>query len=374
MKINSRSIVACLLLIVWLITGSFRSETPPAKPKRPKNIILMIGDGMGISQVSAALYNGAGALNLERFKHMGFIKSYSASDLITDSAAGATAFASGFKTYNNAIGVGTDSTRVKNIVEIAHEKGLATGIVVTCEITNATPAAFYAHQKSRSQYEEIAMDLVDSKLDLFIGGGWNHFCERYDQLNLLPKLQANGFRVKDEKTPLMDIILRPDEKLAYFTDRDRPAKRSAGREYLPDAAAFAVHHLKEFTPNGFFLMVEGSQIDWGGHANDGDYIVSEVRDFDLAIGRVLDFAEKDGETLVIVTADHETGGFAVIGGSEVGNLKYGFTTGGHSADLVPVFAYGPGAELFQGIYDNTDIFNKMLQALHWTPQANPGKK
>jgi alkaline phosphatase len=147
-------------------------------------------------------------------------------------------------------------------------------------------------------------------------------------------------------------------------------KMSEGRgDFLPEATAMAIDFLSE-DKDGFFLMVEGSQIDWGGHANDGDYIIEEVKDFDKAIDAALDFAEKDGNTLVIVTADHETGGMS-LSAAEVRmqrtyeHINPTFSTGGHSATLIPVYAYGPGAAKFMGIYQNNDIFGLMLQALRW---------
>ena len=124
-----------------------------------------------------------------------------------------------------------------------------------------------------------------------------------------------------------------------------------------------MNFLKAHEPKGFFMMIEGSQIDWGGHSNNEDYVISELLDFDKTIGAVLEFAERDGETLVVVTADHETGGMSIIKGSKMNKLKIEFADGYHTADLIPVFAYGPGAELFSGVYENTDIYFRMKKAL-----------
>jgi len=143
----------------------------------------------------------------------------------------------------------------------------------------------------------------------------------------------------------------------------QPKRKVKGRHYLAPATSFAMNFLDKGAENGFMLLVEGSQIDWGGHANDSNYIISETLDFDKAIGKVLDFAQKDGETLVVVTADHETGGYSVKNGSRRGNLKTGFTTGSHTATMVPVYAFGPGSEKFAGIYNNTEIFDKVRNAL-----------
>lgn len=334
--------------------------------KRPKNIILMVGDGMGVTQISAGLYMNDNQLNLERFPVIGLHKSYASDNLITDSAAGATAFSIGEKTYNGAIGVLPDSTAKQTILELAAEKGWATGLVATSEITHATPASFIAHQPSRKMYEAIAADFLKTDFDLIIGGGKKHFDDREeDDRDLTAELQTKGYVVSsflDTKIEEVDLSVN---KLAYFTANVKPLPAAQGRDYLPYASKAATEFLDGKSENGFFLMIEGSQIDWGGHANDADYIITEMLDFDKALGHVLDFAAKDGETLVIVTADHETGGFAIHYGSTMGNVETGFTTDYHTADLIPVFAYGPGAELFSGIYENTAIYHKMMNAIGW---------
>ena len=173
-----------------------------------------------------------------------------------------------------------------------------------------------------------------------------------------------NYLLRDLNTPFDEIELEPYQNLAYFTAHEAPGRNLKGRDYLPAASEFAAKTLAGRSEKGYFLMVEGSQIDWGGHANNADYIITEMLDFDRAIGKILDFAKKDGETLVVITADHETGGFAINKGSEMeaGKLRTGFTTGGHTADLIPVFAYGPGAEAFAGIYENTAIYDKIKAA------------
>lgn len=342
------------------------SKEYPTPAKGPKNVILMIGDGMGISQITAGLYSNRNKLNLERCKTVGLIKTYSSDDLVTDSAAGATAFSTGKKTYNGAIGVGPLKKPLTTILELAERDGMATGLVATSEITHATPASFISHQPSRNQHEDIALDFLQIEVDLFIGGGRNYFTERTDNRDLTYELKNLEYRILDLKTPFDQIKLQEYENLAYFTADDAPTRKLKGRDYLPAAGEYAAKTLSERgEAEGFFLMIEGSQIDWGGHANNADYIVSEMLDFDETVGRVLDFAERDGETLVIITADHETGGFAINKGSKMaaGELKTAFTTGSHTADLIPVFAYGPGASAFGGIYENTAIFDKMKAAL-----------
>ncbi len=330
----------------------------------------MIGDGMGLTQISAALYSNGNKLHLEQFPVAGLHKSYSSDDLITDSAAGATAFSAGVKTYNGAIGVNQDGMPVKTILEEAEERGLATGLVATSSITHATPASFIAHVKSRADMQDIAEDFLRTEIDLFIGGGKKYFDRREkDNRNLYQELQTKGYRITDySKEELQKVTLDFDRNFAYFTADAEPLPFAQGRDYLLPASRLAPIFLDKRSNKGFFLMIEGSQIDWGGHANDSDYIISETIDFDNAIGAVLEFAKEDGETLVIITADHETGGYAINTGSQMGKIVGAFTTDKHTASLIPVFAYGPGAELFAGIYENTAIYDKMRYALGFKGQ------
>ena len=398
---KATNVVLSLLALVWLVAcppapeetvATTTRATPAAapvsapsaalkKPKRsrsiaapdvppmtrsdrgPKNIVLMIGDGMGISQISAGMYSNGNHLHLERFPVVGLHKSYSGDNLITDSAAGATAFSAGVKTYNGAIGVGMDTLPVPTILEMAEAAGMPTGLVATSSIVHATPAAFYAHAKYRKNFEEIAADLLQADVDLFIGGGVKYFERReMDSLNLSDELRRGGSTVASfVDTDIKDLKVDRAHRLAYYTANEEPLPFSQGREYLVAASKLAVEylHTRDTTDTGFFLMIEGSQIDWGGHSNDSEYIISEMLEFDAAIGEVLNFAQRNGETLVIVTADHETGGYAIQNGSAMGRIEGAFTSDYHTADLIPVFAYGPGAERFAGIYENTAIFDKM---------------
>jgi alkaline phosphatase len=329
----------------------------------PKNIILMIGDGMGLTQITAGMYVNGNNTNLEQFSFIGLHKSYASNDLITDSAAGATAIASGVKTYNGAIGVDKTGKPVKTILEEAESLGLSTGLVVTSSITHATPACFYAHQKDRTMMEAIALDLVNAGVDFFVGGGKRHFVNRVDERNLLQELQQQGVEVADFlKSDFNNLSIDFGKPFAYFTANDEPLPLSQGRDYFLQATQTALTYLSGHNEKGFFLMIEGSQIDWGGHANNSDYIISEMIEFDKAIGLVLDFAKENGKTLVIVTADHEAGGYAINPGSKMDSIVPAFTTDKHTGTLIPVFAWGAGAELFGGIYENTTIYDKMRRA------------
>lgn len=343
--------------------------TERAEVKSPKNIIFMVGDGMGLSQISAGLYSNGDKLNLERMKTIGLHKSYAADALVTDSAAGATAFSCGQKTYNGAIGVDVDTVAILTILEEAEQKSLATGMVSTSTIVHATPASFIAHNKHRKNYEEIAADFLKTDIDCFIGGGAKFFNNREDGRDLLQELRDKGYQVGDYfNNELESMQINENENFAYLTSLADPIPAAQGRDYLKQASMMTIEALDK-RDNGFFVMIEGSQIDWGGHSNDADYIISEMIDFDNTIGAVLDWAEKDGETLVIVTADHETGGFAIQKGSTREKIIAGFTSDYHTAQMICVFAHGPQEELFRGIYENTAIYHKMREAFGWKELA-----
>jgi len=300
----------------------------------------------------------------ERFKNIGFHKSHSADNLVTDSAAGATAFASGVKTYNGALGVDAQKKSVPTVLEMAEKKGMATGLVVTSSITHATPAAFVAHVTGREQTELIALAFLNTSVDIFIGGGMNAFNQRADGRDLISELRAKDYYITDiGKTPITDLDVDIKKNIGYFTANEEPLRISDGRDYALPATDKAIQFLNKRSESGFFMMIEGSQIDWGGHENNAVYVVNELLDFEKVVSDALDFAERDKTTLVIVTADHETGGFAVNPGSRIGHIEVAFTTKEHTAMMIPVFAYGPGAEQFRGIYENTEIFHKIKSLL-----------
>lgn len=374
-------ILRCILIAVLLaLPCPGKSQTADnGTPSRARNVILLIGDGTGLTQISSAFYFKDSIPNYARFKTIGLITTSSSREDITDSAAGATAFASGVKTYNGAVGVADDSTAVTNLVEIVSGKQLKTGVIATSSIQHATPASFYAHIDNRGRYGDITLDLVRSDIDFIAGGGRQFFNKRNDGKNLLEDLEAKGFGIDSTALGEFSQIERYS-KMAYLLAEEHLAPAAMGRgDFLPKATGLAIRFLTkdEAHPN-FFLMAEGSQVDWGGHANNAEYLISELIDFDDAIGIALDFAEADGNTLVVVTADHETGGFTLASTpretedgrtySDYSEITGTFSTGGHSATLIPVFAYGPGSEAFSGVYDNTEIFHKILQATGWDNQ------
>lgn len=352
-----------ILLVLLFVGGCGYSQQEPVYVK---NVIFMVGDGMGLAHIQAAMTVNGNQLNFERLPVTGFSKTSSSSSYITDSAAGATAFATGKKTYNKAIGVDSDTIPQKTILEYAEDAGLSTGLVATSAITHATPAAFISHQASRYSAEKIASDFLKTDIDVFIGGGRDHFMHREDGVDLTASLKANGYQVVLEQSEMTAIT---SGKLAALLSPNGMPKYEEGRGDILASSAMKAIELLSKNEEGFFLMVEGSQIDWGAHDNDINYMVSELLDFDNTIGQVLDFAEKDGNTLVIITADHETGGLTLPGSTDIlwDKSATHFSTTHHTAIMVPVYAKGPGAEAFAGTYENTQFFYKMMSALSLTP-------
>ncbi len=356
---RARSVVLAGLalpgLLAFLGAPALAGSGSPAR-----NVILVIGDGMGLSQLTSGLVAAGGALAVERFGVVGLAKTFSADRLVTDSAAAATAMACGVKTRNGAIGVDARGGHVSSLVELARRKGLKTGLVVTSSVTHATPAAFYAHQVSRKNEEAIATDLLASGLDLFIGGGRRFFGRRCDGADLLAGLETAGYQLVTDPRGL--AAAKGPRLAGLVADEDLPTILDGRGSYLADAVRIALARLPG--PKGFFLMVEGSQIDYGAHDHDGPRTIAEVVDLDETIARVLAFARGDRRTLVVVTTDHETGGFALTTGSlEKSTAEAKFGTKDHTATMVPVFAFGPGAKAFSGIYENTGIFDRIRAAL-----------
>ncbi|MAE09119.1 MAG: alkaline phosphatase [Bacteroidetes bacterium] len=347
-----------LIISVAIIScGEERTDDTVASKKHP-NVILLIGDGMGLSQLSAAFYYGKSESNFARFKEVGLIVTSSAIENITDSGAGGTAFANGEKTYNGAIGVNLDSVAIPNLVEVLSKKGYNTGIISTSSVTHATPACFYAHVVDRGMQDKIAEQLVDSEIDFFAGGGTSFFSNRKDSLDLIKKLSENGFVVKTDTTSKK---LDHDNKYGFLlAENGMPTMLESRGDFLPEYTKLALDLFSQ-QQKSFFLMVEGSQIDWAGHEGNADYLIAEVLDFDKTVGVAMDFAANNNNTLVIVLADHETGGFTLaIKDGDYSIIKPTFASSGHSCTLIPVLASGPGAESFKGIYQNNEIFHKIL--------------
>ena len=366
----TRAGIALSVLFLQSCTAS-RNLEKQAQNNEPLNVILMIGDGMGIPQVSSAFYFGDQSSNFERFETIGLHKSYSTSHLITDSAAGATAFSTGEKTYKRAIGVSKDTIPQETILEKLKKEGYQTGLISLTSITHATPASFYAHVKDRDMHEEIAAQLAVADIDFLAGGGRKYFSQRSDDQDLFQTLLKRNYnldtlQLSRAKSGMRNAFIIEDEGL--------PSKTEGRGDFLKDASLEALSYF-DANNKPFFLMIEGSYIDWGGHAKDAEMMIQEVADFDKTIGAVLDYVEAHPNTLLVITADHETGGASIGKYYEV-DEKTGrkteipekvavyFITDQHSGELIPVFAAGKGAENFKGIYQNNAIYHKILKAIN----------
>ena len=357
-KLSLYSLFALILLGTMSSCGS-KKETAQESPKA-LNVIYFIGDGTALPQVYAGMLATRQELVFPKFPYIGVVDTHSSSNDITDSAAGGTALASDHKTKNAMVGMNPDSIPVKTLLEVFAEQGKETGIVVTSYITHATPACFYAKVPHRRQYEDIAMQLAESEnINLAIGGGRKHFNCRKDSINLIERMENElGWKVYDT---LADIDVNCKKYAVLEDDNHLPQAAERG-DFLPRAVKTALRTLGD-AENGFFLMVEGSQIDFACHANDSAWMVDEVVDFSHAIQIALDYAEEHGNTLVVVTADHETGGLTMPDKKgKYTDVSFCYSTGSHTCLPVMVYAYGPGAERFTGWMQNTAIKGKILNA------------
>lgn len=346
-------------------------NTPPvSKEQTPPNVIFMIGDGMGHSQLSSAFYFSEGEPQITRFPITGMLRTSSSSHKITDSAAGATAYSCGEKTFNGAIGMSKDSVALETILEYLARRNYRTGLIATSSITHATPASYFAHVDSRNKEFEIAAQLLTSPVDFFAGGGKQFFFRRLEEESLFPAFAKNAIVL--DTLALNKKVWDASQRYGYLLADKAMAPAHQGRgDFLSEATELALDYFGAMEAP-FFLMVEGSQIDWGGHANDGEYLVAEMLDFDRTIGKALDFAERQGNTLVIVTADHECGGFSLVAEEvevpfrgqrrDYDSLRFAFTSAGHSAAVVPLLAAGPGAQNFCGIHESDRVYH-LLKAL-----------
>ena len=338
----------------------------PGKTETVKNVIFMIGDGMSFAQVQAGFTTSNNYLHMTSFPYTGMAQTYCANSKTTDSAAAATAMSTGVKTNKYYVGKNPAGNDVENIMEIAKKNGLSTGLVVTNSVTNATPACYYAHNINRNNETQIAADFLKSDMDVCIGGGLGQF-----DSSLRSQIAAKGYHVITS-TDYRDVLNSPSSKiLALLASANMPKMSASRGNMLAECTTKALEILSK-NDKGFFLMVEGSQIDLGGHDKDYSYMLAELKDFDAAVARAKEFAEKDGNTLVIVTGDHETGGLIIYGGEDDSSGKatsmstyYSRTivNGAHTRTLVPIFAYGPGGDNFVGFLNNTDYKAKLEKLL-----------
>jgi alkaline phosphatase len=364
-----------------------QSKEPMANPSglRPRNIILCIGDGMGVNQVALARDSGVGPggrLWMETMPYAGLVSTHNASGEVTDSAAAITAILCGVKTSNKRLGQDADGTDWITLPERLREEGYRVGAAVTCSITHATPAGLAAHVSNRDQEILIAVQMFDAKIDVLFGGGRTYWLPdsqpggaRSDGRNLLSEAQQAGWQIVQDSRQMEAVSsgrvigLLQDDALTTLPPEPSLAEMTQ--------AALRILSSSQDQSHPFFLMVEGSQIDWAGHQNNQAACVRQALLFDMAVRAALEFAVRDQHTLVLVTADHETGDLTLSGGTaKPGNLKARWGSQDHSAAKVPIYAYGPGAQTFTGVLDNTQIALKIarLMDLDNFPRAVPKKR
>ena len=353
------------------------------------NIIILIGDGMGLAQISAYNYHNDNATVFEKFENIGLVKTHASDNLITDSAASATAINSGIKTNNGYIGIDANGKSVANILDKVQRLGYQTAIITTSSIVHATPAAVYAKVESRKNYRQIAEQLAEAKINYFIGGGKQYFTEAGKE-NLLEKMQ-NYYFAKN----LNDFDNNASNYKAMFIADAEPKSIVDGRKPALAQQMTSVFNSLNQQKNQqktkqkakqkpVFMLVEAAQIDWAAHNADTKYFLQELQEFSAAINTAIDFVKTNNNSLLIVTADHETGGLTLVNkwGSSIigaingkiikpatGKLKdkklfTAYSTGGHSATMVPLFAMGYNAQLFNGVYDNTKIYSKIIKTIN----------
>lgn len=341
-----------------------RQTQQPQQNQQPRNVIFIVGDGMGVAQVySSIVSQGDNNSAFLRFPITGFSRTYSNNRYTTDSGAGGSALMTGHKVDNYHIAFGPAGEYYPSFLVKAKQMfGKAAGFVVTCSVLDATPAATYAHAANRKSFDTISLQMAQCGFEVMIGGDKNHFlpANRHDGLAPLDTLKSRGYEMAYNT---LDLMKAKGRRICGLLTPDSPAKAMDRGRMLTMGSLKAIETLN-VSDHGFCLMIEGSQIDWACHNNDSAYLVAEMADFEDMLNAVLDFAKQDGSTLVVVTADHETSGLSLLDGN-IANRQNRFTwaTGNHSGLMVPVFAYGPGAERFSGIHQNTDFYGIILDLL-----------
>ena len=390
----------CLISITMLaLLFATSCNNNVAEKPQVKNVIYLIGDGMGFGAVSSLLLSEDSVTGFEQAPVIGLSETCSANNYVTDSPAGGTALACGIRTKNGYLGVDPEGKPLTSILRKAQAMGKRSGIVVNTVLTEATPAAFYAGVTSRSMSFDIAKQFTESGVDVAIGAGLEPFIKRPDSLDLTATLINKGYDVHlDWKTvlnttskkfvgilPMGDVHRRNKSgnttagaadgaevclaaKLAASSEENGDTTRlSEPTVYLEKATAKALEVLSNDNRQGFFLMIESAIIDGYGHNNDSEGMIEEMKEFDNTLRQLVAYVNQHPETLLIVTADHETGGTGVSYKSyEVGSttpVQLSFSTKGHTGTVVPVFAYGAGAEAFAGIMKNTDLPKKMEELM-----------
>ena len=328
-------------------TPTYRNDGGKGKVK---NVIFLIGDGMGLSQIVAAMFANKN-LTLMGLKNIGLQQNNALDAFTTDSAAGGSALATGEVHANRHISAGVDGTAYPSLSDFFYDRGRAVGVVTLGDIADATPTAFFGHSVERDNSDELTAWLLKGRLDLLCGSGIRKFTHRDDGIDLVGELskQYDFVRSVDELNAAKGKVICIDEEM------DEAAEEK-NLTLLADATRGAIEKLRERSGKGFFLMVEGAKIDYAGHSRCLPGSVIETLSFDLAVAEALKFADSNGETLVVVTADHETGGLTLIDGDEAtGRIMGVYVSDDHTPVMLPVFAYGPGSDRFRGTYRNTEI-------------------
>lgn len=375
-----------LLSLILAITGCNN------EPK-VKNVIYLIGDGMGFGAVTTLLLTEDEPTGFEEAPVIGLSETCSANNYVTDSAAGGAALATGTRTNNGYVGADPDGNQLTSVLRKAQTYGMKTGIVVNTTLTEATPGAFYAGVTSRKMVFDIAKQFTESEVDVAIGGGLDHFIARPDSLDLTATLIEKGYDVylnwetvlntESDKfvgiLPLYDLHRREENngtasaaegqevclaaQMAAINEDVNATHLSEPTVYLEKATVKALDVLSRNNKDGFFLMIESAIIDGYGHNNDGEGMIVEMQEFGRTLRAMIDYVNNHPETLLVVTADHETGGTGVYYNGHTpaneGPLRLKFSTSGHTGTVVPVFAYGAGAENFAGVMKNIDIPEKI---------------
>ncbi|PTW00178.1 alkaline phosphatase [Halanaerobium saccharolyticum] len=440
-------VVSLFMVFALIFTAAAQAEV--------KNVILLIGDGLGMGQIDMTRYLAGDKdheLELMKLPETGIMMT-SSTEGVTDSAAAGTAMATGHKVYNGAIAMNKNGAELDSVLDFAQVRNKATGVISTNMVTDATPASFIASVEDRGMGGKIAKQAIANNVDVMLGGGREDFMEDEAGEDLIAKAKANGYQYVSDKTQLEKVVplngkllgLFNESYMNYINDRDDLGSNEPSMEAMTKKA---IEVLSE-DEDGFFLMAEGARIDHAAHAADVPGVVAETLDFDASVKVAMDFAKKNGDTLVIVTADHETLGFSAtepiekealmnIGVSpeymagqmtekengkgytvesvksvfeeyadisltdaevarfnelildEEGNIKYSYlvgyeigsiianeyqagvvnteiransSTGGHTLNSVPVFAYGEGAENFNGMMQNTEFSDLLFDSM-----------
>lgn len=319
-----------------------------------RNVIFLIGDGMGLSQIVAAAYANKD-LTMLRMKYIGLQQNNALDAFTTDSAAGGSALATGERHNNRHIAMSGAGEPYPSLSDFFGEQGRAVGVLTLGNVVDATPTAFYGHSVERDDADSLTRCLLDGRLDLLCGSGIRQFTKRGDGLDLAALLSEQYAFVRS-----VEEINARKGKVICIDERMDEAAEEANLPLLAEATRAAIEKLQQCSDKGFFLMVEGAKIDYAGHSRCLPGSIIETLSFDLAVAEALRFADSNGETLVVVTADHETGGLVVLDGDEeTGRVMGCYVSDDHTPVMLPVFAYGPGADSFCGVYFNTEIARRI---------------